>query len=165
MIAVGDGGSLKLSNIMVVGFNTQPQSALFDHDQWRIAESSQWIDARGISPSNDSYCTGSMPTLHRAPHCDAFFDTFERRNRLESVVVSMAKGRVHKSAIVLDSVSDSNPNAGDVFTAQDVPAISQVAMARSACPDNLKTCKNLRSWISWKLLTGVDGSALLQHLP
>ena len=73
----------------------QPQSVLFDYDQWRIGESSLWTSALGIAPSKDSYW--SEPISQYDPHYDFIWNTTETRNRLESVVASMSAGPVQIS--------------------------------------------------------------------
>lgn len=73
----------------------QPQSQIFDLNQWRIGESSLWIGAIGIAASKDNYW--SMPNSQYDPHYDPVWNSSERRNRLESVVSSMANGVVQVS--------------------------------------------------------------------
>lgn len=73
----------------------QPQSTLLDYFQWRIGESSLWLESIGVQPSKDNYW--SMPTHQYTPHYDPLFDTFEYRNRLESLVTSLANGPVQIS--------------------------------------------------------------------
>lgn len=79
----------------------QPQSVLLDYFQWRIGESSLWLESIGVQPSKDSYW--SMPTSQYTPHYDPLFNTTERRNRLESLVSSLANGPVQISDRVNDS--------------------------------------------------------------
>lgn len=73
----------------------QPQATIVDYDQWRIGESSMWIDAIGVAPSKDSFWT--MPTSQYVPHYDPIFNTSETRNRLESLASTMSNGPVQIS--------------------------------------------------------------------
>ena len=73
----------------------QPETQLFDLNQWRIAESSMWVAAVGIAPSKDSYW--SMQTSQYTPHYDKFLNSSEQRGRLESAVASMSNGPVQIS--------------------------------------------------------------------
>ena len=73
----------------------QPQTQIFDYNQWKIAESSLWVAAIGICPSKDSFWT--MPTSQYDPHYDPIWNCSEKRNRLESVSASMSNGVVQIS--------------------------------------------------------------------
>ena len=73
----------------------QPQTQIFDYDQWRIGESSLWVAALGICPSKDSFWT--MPNSQFDPHYDPIFNDSETRNRLESVSSTMSNGVVQIS--------------------------------------------------------------------
>jgi hypothetical protein len=73
----------------------QPESTIFDWNQWRIGDSSLFLSALGLAPSKDSYW--SQPVPQNDPHYDPFYVTYETRNRLESAVSSMSNGVVQIS--------------------------------------------------------------------